>query len=139
MVGGSCGCRVVHCARIVPWAFVAICLCGRLLVVVGMHIWGRLVVVVDVHVRERLGLLLGSCRLLCAHRGMRVCRRSCWWAVVGGRCGWSSPVVVVGIGGGRVRLWFVVCVDGGGKEKGGHFTHCDNGIMFELPREITCR
>ena len=28
--------------------------------------------------------------------------------VVGGCCGWLSLVVVVGVGGGRARLWFVV-------------------------------
>ena len=49
----------------------------------------------------------------------------------------SSPFVVVGIGGGGGCR--SSCVDGSGKEKGGHITHCDNGITFELPCEITCK
>ena len=40
------------------------------------------------------------------------------------------------IGGGRGRS--LAFVDGGGKKKGSHVTHRDNGITFELPREITC-
>ena len=38
------------------------------------------------------------------------------------------------VGGSRCRS----SVDGGGKEKGSHVTHHDNGITFEHPHEITC-
>ena len=74
-------------------------------------------------------------------------------------CGHSSPfmfmggylllleVIIVGshllllcISGGQGQLLsFINCVDGSGKEKGSHITHCDNGTMFELPCEITCK
>ena len=30
-------------------------------------------------------------------------------------------------------------INGGGKKKGSHIIHCDNGITFEFPCEITCK
>ena len=44
--------------------------------------------------------------------------------------------LLLSIGCGRGQLG--AFVDGGGKKKGSHVTHRDNGITFELPREITC-
>ena len=41
------------------------------------------------------------------------------------------------IGGSRGQS--LLFGDGGGKKKGSHITHHDNGITFELPCEITCK
>ena len=49
----------------------------------------------------------------------------------------SHHCLLLCIGGSRG--WSLPFVDGGGKKKGSHVTHHDNGIMFELPHEITCR
>ena len=35
--------------------------------------------------------------------------------------------------------WSLSFINGGGKKKESHVTHRDNGIMFELPHEITCK
>ena len=66
-----------------------------------------------------------------------------------GGCWLLLEVVIVGsyhcmlflciVGGWRWLLSFIVCVDGDGKKKGSHVTHCDNGIMFEFLHEITCK
>ena len=105
--------------------------CGWLLVIVGVDICGWLVVIVGGHV------------VSCVH--------SSWsWAFVFVGSHWLLlEVIFVGghhhllllcIHGGQGQsLLFIVCVDGGGKEKGSHVTHCDNGIMFELPHEINCK
>ena len=132
----------------------------RLLVVVGMHVCARAVVVVDMDVggcsaRLRAWAVGGRCGWSCrdggrcgwSRRDHRGRGRSSPFVFVGGRLSLLEVIVVGGcrrllslcVGGGRVRsLWFVVCVDGGGKEEGSHVTHRDNGITLDPPREITC-
>ena len=68
-----------------------------------------------------------SCHMLCTYHGCL-----CLWVVIS-RC-WRWSLWVVGGCWGRLLLF----INGGGKKKGSHVTHHDNGITFELPCEITC-
>ena len=129
------GTHVVVCIRICGRLLVVVRVCGWLVVIVHVRICGRLLVVVGVNICGWLVIVCtfafgGSrwslwavggrfgwpCRLLCAPMFMGVHGHGWSLVVIGGDCcGWWSPCVV----------------DGGGKEKGSHVTHCDNGIRFE--------
>ena len=67
--------------------------------------------------------------------------------VVDGRFGWPCHLLSTHHVRGHSSLfmfvgsrWLLleVIIVGGGKEKGSHVTHHDNGITFECLREITC-
>ena len=165
MAVGARGCLVtkLRCS-LRPWAVVAGAGCG----VVGAHGRSRSWPVVGCCGRGRSWAVGGRCARLRAwavggrcgwscrdggrcgwsrrdHRGRG---RSSPFVFMGGRLSLLEVIVVGGcrrllslcVGGGRVRsLWFVVCVDGGGKEEGSHVTHRDNGITLDPPREITCK
>ena len=49
----------------------------------------------------------------------------------------SCHCLLLCIGGSQG--WSLSFIDGGGKKKRSHVTHCDNGFTFELPHEITCK
>ena len=154
MAVGAHGCLVtgLRCS-LRPWAVVAGAGCGM----VGAHGRSRSWAVVGCCGRGRSWAVGGRCARLRAwavggrcgwsrrdHRGRG---RSSPFVFVGGHLSLLEVIVVGGcrrllslcVGGGRERsLWFVVRVDGGGKEEGSHVTHRHNGITLEPPREITC-
>ena len=158
-------------------------ICGRLVVIVGMHICEQLVVVVHACVCRWLVVVvyihaivigafafMGSWWLLWVFTFMggwwslyMFMFVGCWlllWVVMSFvvhnvvvgilccSCSWVLVVEVIVVGSGRglsllwlvlVRAVVVMCINGGGKEKGSHVTHHDNGITFDLPCEITCK
>ena len=143
MVVGTC-CHLVSVLSCFLWLWVVVTVAG--FSVMGAH-----------HCCECLHswAVVGHCGCACLWAvGGCSGQSSCLWAFVtihvhgqllvvveGGCCMQLSLFVVVVHGGwsGVVIVAHCVCVDGGGKEKGSHITHCHIGITFELPHEITCK